>query len=56
MAFIGLILYSIFAIVYYYDQSDVVLQALSMLLLVVFLFFATNFVFKYIDNKELMSK
>jgi hypothetical protein len=48
--------YAIFAIVYYHDHPRFVLQGLSMIIIIIFLFFAVNFVRKYMENKELMSK
>ena len=47
--------YAIFAIIFYHDEPRFVLQGLSMILIIIFLFFALNFVRKYLENKELMS-
>ena len=48
--------YAIFAIVFYHDYPRFVLQGLSMIIIIIFLFFAVNFVRKYMENKDLMSK
>ena len=48
--------YAIFAIIYYHDYPRFVLQGLSMILIIIFLFFSVNFVRKYLENKEMMSK
>ena len=47
--------YAIFAIIFDHDQPRFGLQGLSMILIIIFLFFALNFVRKYLENKELMS-
>jgi hypothetical protein len=51
-----LIGYAIFAIIFYHNSPRIVLQGLSMILILIFLFFAYNFGRKYIENKEMMSK
>lgn len=50
--FILLFGYLIFIIAFYYDSTDQILQGLSLILLLIFLFFAFSFVQKVSDDKQ----
>jgi hypothetical protein len=52
---IVLIGYALFGIVYYHNFASIVLQCLSMILIVIFLFFGLNFIRFYLENKETRS-
>lgn len=44
--------YAIFAIIFYNDNSQTVLQGLSMILILIFIFFAFNFIRSYLENRD----
>lgn len=51
-----LVVYAIFVIIFYNDSASIVLQALSVILIVVFLFFLSNFANKWWENRQLQGK
>jgi hypothetical protein len=48
--------YAIFVIIFYNNSASTVLQALSVILIVVFLFFGLNFLRKWYENGKLQDK
>ena len=48
--------YAIFAIIFYHDQPQTVLQGLSMILILIFIFFAFNFIRAFMDNRDKESR